>query len=175
MCTSACCSGLVSEKKDDQLFFVQSEATSADDEKKLSRAERRKRPLRSLSHLYRDPVISGNKPPTTAERFSLGTDEREKEAKARRLLLGGTASDSSDDEEEFDVGSRFSVRRRQETKELARAVHRRLKKSTLKPVMRDVWADEGSGEFTILYFCLLVWFVDFLQLYQPKMFQMSII
>lgn len=152
----------MSEKKDDQLFFVQSEATSADDEKKLSRTERRKRPLRSLSHLYRDPVISGNKPPTTAGRLILGADEREKEVKARRLLLAGTASDSSDDEEEFDVGSRFSVRRRQETKELAKAVHRRLKKSTLKPVMRDVWADEGSGEFTILYFCLLVWFVDFL-------------
>ena len=50
------CSGLVSEKKNEQLFFVQSEVTP-DGRRLLSRAERRKRPLRSLCHLYH-PVIS---------------------------------------------------------------------------------------------------------------------
>ena len=139
-------SGLVSEKKDEQLFFVQSEATSAEDKKKLSRAERRKRPLRSLSHLYGDPVVSGTNEPTNP----VGSVANEREAKARRLLLGGAASDSSEDEAEFDVGSRFSVRRRRETRELVRAVHRRLKKSALKPVMQDIWADEGNSELYTL-------------------------
>ena len=145
------CSGLVSEKKDEQLFFVQSEATSAEGEKRLSRAERRKRPLRSLSHLYRDPVISGNEPTNLAGNARLGEGGGEKEAKASRLLLGGTASDSSEDEGEFDVSSRFSVRRRRETRELARAIHRRLKKSALKPVVRDVWAEEGNSECSFTF------------------------
>ena len=139
-------SGLVSEKKDEQLFFVQSEATSAEDRKKPSRAELRKRPLRSLSHLYGDPVINGTNEPTNP----VGSVANVREAKARRLLLGGTASDSSEDEAEFDVGSRFSVRRQRETRELVRAVHRRLKKSALKPVMQDIWAVEGNSELYTL-------------------------
>ncbi|CAI8041464.1 Ribosome biogenesis protein NOP53 [Geodia barretti] len=138
--------GLVSEKKDEQLFFVQSEATSAEDRKKPSRAELRKRPLRSLSHLYGDPVINGTNEPTNP----VGSVANVREAKARRLLLGGTASDSSEDEAEFDAGSRFSVRRQRETRELVRAVHRRLKKSALKPVMQDIWAVEGNSELYTL-------------------------
>ena len=132
----------MSEKKNEQLFYVQSEATAADERRRLSRSDRRKRPLRSLSHLHRDPVISG---PDEASGVPGGGVVSERESRARRVWLGGAPSDSSEDEEEYEVSSRFSVRKQRESRELVRAVHKRLKKSKLKPVVRDIWASDSNG------------------------------
>ena len=136
-------------KRDDQLFFVQNEAPAATEElKKTPKSVKRKRPLRSLSHLYRDPVISGVDGTTqqkTAERAELGTEK----AKKLSSLLNGGVFDSSEEEEDYDVSSRFTLKRKREKLELARATRRRLKKSALKPVAQDIWADDAVNGISV--------------------------
>ena len=152
--------GLVAEKKDEQLFFVQSEAADTEESVRISRSQRRKRPLRSHANLHRDPIISGfsslaaNAAGQTGNvTQGVGEKPSEKGKKGRKLWsqLNGV-TDSSEDEQEYDVSSRFALKRRREEKELARAVCKRLNKSRLKPVARDLWADGGDGMTQIIYY-----------------------
>lgn len=145
--------GLVAEKKDEQLFFVQSEAADTEGSVRISRSQRRKRPLRSHANLRRDPLISGftslaasTGGQTGNVTWGVGEELSEKERKGRKLWfrLNGV-TDSSEDEQEYDVSSRFAVKRQREEKELAKAVCKRLNKTRLKPVARDLWADGGDG------------------------------
>ena len=149
--------GLVSEKKNEQLFFVQKD-TEGEESERTSRSLRRKKPLRSEANLRRDPVASGYPSlsrHTTQQLVAGGApqntsvdigNEKEKRAAARlRSLLGGV-SDSSEDEQEYDVGSRFAVKQRKEEKELVKVMSARLEKSRVKPATRDLWADsEGDA------------------------------
>ena len=129
----------MSEKKDEQLFFVQSKAE--DDEIRTPKSLRRKRPLRSHANLHRDPIVSHKQ--TT----SIGSEESvqdKRTAEKLHSLLGGV-SDSSDDEQDYDISSRFAGKRRRQELKLAKAVCERLKKSRIKPVTKDLWADSGDG------------------------------
>ena len=137
------------EKKDEQLFFVQSEAADIEGSVRTPRSQRRKRPLRSHAHLRRDPVINGF--PSLAANSAgqieaVGKEASEGKRRARDLWsrLNGV-TDSSEDEQEYEVSSRFAVKRRTEERELAKAVCKRLDKSRLKPVARDLWADVEDG------------------------------
>ena len=145
--------GLVAEKKDEQLFFVQSEAVDTEGSVRISRAQRRKRPLRSHANLRRDPLISDSHSLTASAagrtgNVTQGVSEElsEKERKGRKLWSQlNRVTDSSEDEQEYDVSSRFAVKRRKEERELAKAICKRLDKSRLKGVTRDLWADGGDG------------------------------
>lgn len=152
----------MAEKKDEQLFFVQNETPAAtEDVRTTPKSVKRKRPLRSLSHLYRDPVISRIDITTKKQQTSLGSscgaeqssseDEKAKKLKKLSSLLNGGVIDSSEEEEEYDVSSRSAVKRRRERLLLAAAVHKRLKKSALKPVAKDVWANDNEGMY--IYMC----------------------
>lgn len=129
----------MSEKKDEQLFFVQNEAEG--DEIRTPKSLKRKRPLRSHANLHRDPIV-GHKQTT-----SVGSEESVQEKRTAEKLhsLLGAVSDSSDDEQDYDVSSRFAMKRRRQELELAKAVCERLKKSRIKPVTKDLWADSGDG------------------------------
>ena len=131
----------MAEKKDEELFFVEHEA--ADEAQRTLKSQRRKKPLRSHSNLLPDPVVSSSRQTDAHSRSESGGGE----GGVKRLLARlGEVSDSSEDEREYDVGSRFSVRRRQEERQLARAVCERVNKSRLQqPVARDLWADDVNG------------------------------
>lgn len=131
----------MSEKKDEQLYFVQNEVEG--DETRTPKSLRRKRPLRSHANLRRDPIVSGQQGQTTSE-GSEKTEQEKNRAETLQSLLCGV-SDSSEDEQEYDVSSRFIAKRRQQELELAKTVCERLKKSRIKPVTRDLWAESGEG------------------------------
>ena len=133
------CRGLVCEKKDEQLFFVQNK--SEGDEIRTPKSLRRKRPLRSHANLHRDPIVSHQQ--TTSGGSEKSVQERRTVEKLSSLL--GGLSDSSDDEQDYDVSSRFAVKRQRQELELAKAVCERLKKSRIKPVTKDLWAESGDG------------------------------
>ena len=115
------------DKVDDELFFIQKE--KAVDDTKTVGPRRRKRPLRG-------------------KKSSSGSVGDEGISARCRAILG--VVDSSEDEQEYDVGLRYADQRRRERRELAVAVSRRLKKSRIKPPTRDLWADseEGKGAST---------------------------
>ena len=124
---------------------MQNEAS--DDVQKTSKSLRRKRLLRSQAHLFPDPVISGF--PQSSNTIRVSSESTARYIKAKKLL--GEVSDSSEDEREYDVSSRFSVKRRREEAELASAVCKRLNKSKLKPVARDPWADNVGSKHPCFY------------------------
>lgn len=142
--------GLVSEKKDEQLFFVQTKAE--DDEIRTPKSLRRKRLLRSHASLQRDPIITAFSHQQTTSGGSEESAQEKRMAEKLRSLLG--VSDSSDDEQDYDVSSRFAVKRRQQKLDLTMAVCKRLKKSRIKPVTKDLWADSGGdGMCTLARAC----------------------
>lgn len=139
--------GLVAEKKDEQLFFVQNEGE--DSEQRTPKSVRCNRPLRSHSNLLSDPVIS---------RTNHHSQSGDKDGAVKKLLARlGEVSDSSEDEREYSLSSRYSDERRQYERELARTSQERLSKSQLQPASRDLWADDINGRMCIhIIICIYV-------------------
>lgn len=53
--------------------------------------------------------------------------------------------DSSEDEREYDVSSRYALKKRREKNELAKMAWRRCEKNSVQPIARDLWADNDDG------------------------------
>ena len=135
------------EKADKDLFCVEKAATKEDS--LPLKLRRRNKPLRSEAHINVNLRTRANCQLSKKQSKQDASSGRREEKLAPQLkaLLG--VVDSSEEEQDYDVSARYSARRRSEETEVARISTRRLKKTTFKPPLKDIWAHSEQG--TVLY------------------------
>ena len=134
-------SGIAAEKTDEELFFIEKGEDKEDGLHAVRKSDKLKQ-RQSEAHLLPQTV----KTPSGRKRRK---EKRLREAKKPRVESDGqNASDSreekspnSSDEEEYDYDSRYTHIRNQKEMAMAARVEKRLKKSRVYSVVRDIWAE----------------------------------